>query len=119
MYMALAMSRHIDQSKVEKLLEERLRETEHQVNLAYQVYEEHISIVPRSALHLMYGTYEHTLTELKWLQRLYDDVVARKLKDVGTPLNLEACVALFLFKGVKIRLLTSTISIKSQRKTRR
>lgn len=90
MYMALAMSRHIDQSKVERLLEERLRETEHQVNLAYQVYEEHISIVPRSALHLMYGTYEHTLTELKWAQRLYDDVVARKLKDIGTPLNLEA-----------------------------
>lgn len=89
MYMALAMSRHVDQNKVEKLLEERIRETEHQVNLAYQVYEEHIPIVPRSALHLMYGTYEHALIELKWLQRLYDDVVARKLNDIGTPLNTE------------------------------
>jgi DNA-binding PadR family transcriptional regulator len=90
LYMALAMSRHVDQSKVEKLLEERIRETEHQVNLAYQVYEEHIPIVPRSALHLMYGRYEHSLTELKWLKRLYEDVAARKLNDVGASLHLEA-----------------------------
>jgi DNA-binding PadR family transcriptional regulator len=89
MYLALAMSHHVDQSKVEKLLEERIKETEHQVNLTYQVYEEHISIVPRSTLHLMYGKYEHALTELKWLQRLYRDVVERKLSDIGTPLNTE------------------------------
>lgn len=88
LYMALALSRYIDQSKVEKLLEERIREFEHQVNYAYQVYEEHIAIVPRSALHLMYGRYEHSLTELKWLKRLYEDVAARKLNDFGTPLPL-------------------------------
>jgi DNA-binding PadR family transcriptional regulator len=90
LYLALALSRHVDQSKIEKLLEERIRDTEHQVNLAYQVYEEHIPIVPRSTLHLMYGKYEHTVTELKWLKRLYEDVMARKLSDVGTPLNTEA-----------------------------
>ncbi|MNC18440.1 Transcriptional regulator PadR-like family protein [compost metagenome] len=88
LYMALALSRYIDQDKVEKVLEERIREIEHQVNYAYQVYEEHISIVPRSALHLMYGRYEHSLTELKWLKRLYQDVSARKLNDFGTPLSL-------------------------------
>lgn len=87
MYMALAMSRHVDQKKIEKLLEERIRETEHEVNLAYQVYEDHISIVPRSALHLMYGRYEHNLIELKWLKRLHNDVVANKLSNVGTPLD--------------------------------
>lgn len=86
LYLALALSRHIDQDKVEQRLAERIREIEHQVNFAYQVYEEHISIVSRSALHLMYGRYEHSLTELKWLKRLYEDVVARKLNDVGTPL---------------------------------
>ena len=88
LYMALALSRHIDQDKVQKELQERIREIEHQVNYAYQVYEEHISIVPRSALHLMYGRYEHSLTELKWLKRLYEDVAARKLNDFGTPLSL-------------------------------
>ncbi|MDQ0196608.1 PadR family transcriptional regulator [Paenibacillus wynnii] len=90
LYMALALSRHVDQSKIEKLLEERIRESEHLVNLAYQVYEEHAIIVPRSALHLMYGRYEHSVTELKWLKRLYKDVQARKLSEVGTPLNEEA-----------------------------
>ncbi|MCL6603447.1 MAG: PadR family transcriptional regulator [Paenibacillus sp.] len=90
LYMALALSRHIDQSKIAKLLEERIRETEHLVNLAYQVYEEHVAIVPRSALHLMYGRYEHSVTELKWLKRLYEDVLDRKMSDVGTPLNVEA-----------------------------
>ncbi|OKQ00092.1 PadR family transcriptional regulator [Paenibacillus sp. P46E] len=88
LYTALAFSRHIDQSKVEKLLEERIRETEHQVNFAYQVYEEHIAIVPRSALHAMYGKYEHSLIELKWLKRLFADVSERKMSDIGTPLDL-------------------------------
>ncbi|MGN7763996.1 PadR family transcriptional regulator [Paenibacillus sp. 22594] len=88
LYTALAFSRHIDQSKVEKLLEERIRETEHQVNFSYQVYEEHIAIVPRSALHAMYGKYEHSLIELKWLKRLYKDVSERKMSDIGTPLDL-------------------------------
>lgn len=37
----------------------------------------------------MYGRYEHSLTELKWLKRLYDDVAARKLSDIGTPLDLQ------------------------------
>jgi len=90
LYLALALSRHVDQNKLEKLLEERVRDAEHGVNLAYQVYEEHIATVPRSALHLMYGRYEHSVTELKWLKRLYADVLARKLSDVGTPLNEEA-----------------------------
>lgn len=89
LYMALALSRHIDPGKVEKLLAERIRETEHEVNFAYQLYEEHIAIVPRSALHLMYGKYEHSLTELKWLRRLYDDVVGCKLNDIGAPLDLD------------------------------
>ncbi|WP_379128176.1 PadR family transcriptional regulator [Paenibacillus sp. sgz500958] len=90
LYLAVAMSRHVDQGKIEKLLAERIRETEHKLNLAYQVYEEHIAIVPRSALHLIYGKYEHIHTELRWLKRLYEDTLAHKLGDVGTRLNIEA-----------------------------
>jgi len=90
LYLALALSRHVDPGKVEKLLAERIREAEHQVNFAYQLYEEHIPIVPRSVLHLMYGKYEHSVTELKWLNRLYQDILERKLNDIGTPLNTEA-----------------------------
>lgn len=89
LYVALAYSLYIDQSKLEKLLEERIRHSEHQVNFAYQVYEEHISVVPRSVLHLMYGRYEHHLTELNWLRRLHADVAARRLNEKGQPLELD------------------------------
>ncbi|MEK3899595.1 MULTISPECIES: PadR family transcriptional regulator [unclassified Paenibacillus] len=83
---ALSLTHLIDQEKVESLLEERIREAEHEVNLAYQLYEEHIAVVPRSVLHLMYGRYEHCQTELKWLKRLYEDVAARRLNDIGRPI---------------------------------
>lgn len=86
LYMTLALARYIDQGKVAKQLEDRIREAEHQVNLAYQVYEEHISIVPRSVLHMMYGRYEHSQTQLKWLKRLYEDVIANRLNDTGSPI---------------------------------
>ncbi|AIQ62119.1 PadR family transcriptional regulator [Paenibacillus stellifer] len=89
MYIALAFSRHADPDKIAKLLEERIREAEHEVNLAYQVYEEHIGIVSRAVLHLMYGRYEHTLTELKWLKRLYADALDHKLGVQGGPLDRE------------------------------
>ncbi|SEU23978.1 PadR family transcriptional regulator [Paenibacillus sp. NFR01] len=89
LYVALAYSLYIDQSKLEKLLEERIRHSEHQVNFAYQVYEEHISVVPRSVLHLMYGRYEHHLTELNWLRRLHADVAARRLNEKGQLLELD------------------------------
>lgn len=90
LYIALALSRHVDQEKLEKQLKERILEVEHEVNLAYQIYEEHIPTVNRSVLHVMYGRYEHCLTELRWLKRLYADVLARKLKDTGAPLDTEA-----------------------------
>ncbi|WP_340020971.1 PadR family transcriptional regulator [Paenibacillus sp. FSL K6-1096] len=86
-HIALSLMHMIDQEKVAKLLEERIHKAEHQVNLAYQLYEEHISVVPRSVLHLMYGRYEHCQTELKWLKRLQADVVARRLNDTGTPIT--------------------------------
>jgi hypothetical protein len=34
----------------------------------------------------MYGRYEHCLTELKWLKRLHEDVVARRMSDKGSPI---------------------------------
>lgn len=85
-HIALSLTHLIDQEKVAKLLEERIREAEHQVNFAYQLYEEHVAVVPRSVLHLMYGRYEHCQTELKWLKRLQADVLANRLNDTGTPI---------------------------------
>ncbi|KAA9000971.1 PadR family transcriptional regulator [Paenibacillus spiritus] len=89
MYPAIVFSRHIAPEKIASLLEERIRETEHEVNLAYQVYEEHVRTVPRSALHLMYGRYEHMKTELEWLRRLHQDAREGRLNEIGQPLGPE------------------------------
>lgn len=88
MYIALAFSRHADPLKIAKLLEERIRDVEHEVHYMYQIYEEHIPSVSRAALHLMYGRYEHSLAELKWLRRLHADTLANRLGTVGEPLDV-------------------------------
>ena len=81
LHVALVFARHGDRDKIVSLLQARIREAEHQVNLSYQVYEEHRGIVPRSVLHLMAGRYEHAQTELSWLRRLYADAEAGRLGD--------------------------------------
>ncbi|MBT2289936.1 PadR family transcriptional regulator [Paenibacillus albidus] len=90
LYIALSLSRYVDPDKLAVLLKERILEAEHEVNLAFQIYEEHIPLVPRAVLHMMYGRYEHGMAELKWLKRFYEDVAQYKLNEVGKALNLEA-----------------------------
>jgi len=75
----LAFARHGDREKLIAMLQDRIRNAEHEVNLSYQVYEEHRGIVPRSVLHLMVGRYEHARTELNWLRRLLKDAEAGQL----------------------------------------
>lgn len=86
LFMALALSLHIDKGKIKQVLEERIRENEHQVNAYYSVYEEHVNKVPRSALQLMYGRYELSLAELNIIRRLYADALSERLSEVGSPL---------------------------------
>jgi DNA-binding PadR family transcriptional regulator len=79
LYIALAFADKGDQEKLALLLKDRVSEAEHQVNLYYQVYSDHIGTVPRSVLHLMAGQYEHAVVELKWLRRLLGDAEAGRL----------------------------------------
>lgn len=87
LYLALALSQHVDQDKIASLLEERIREAAHEVNISYQIYEEHIGIIPRSSLYLIYGKYEHARTELRWLKALYRDVKDGRLQERGNPID--------------------------------
>lgn len=87
-YLALSFSDHGDQNKIADLLEQRIKQIEHQVNFYYALYEDHIEQVPKGALHLMIGMYEHSKTELQWLKRLYADAQRGKLGEVGVPLDL-------------------------------
>ncbi|WP_110945296.1 PadR family transcriptional regulator [Paenibacillus phocaensis] len=81
LHVALVFAKYGDRDKVTALLQARIREAEHQVNLSYQVYEEHRGVVPRSVLHLMAGRYEHARIELTWLRRLLADAEAGRLGD--------------------------------------
>ncbi|MFE0558081.1 PadR family transcriptional regulator [Paenibacillus sp. NPDC058910] len=86
LYIALPFSRLADPAVLAPILQSRIRETEHRVNQAYQLYVEHQHIVPRSAQHLMIGMYEHAKTDLNWLKRLHEDLIQGKLGTIGEPL---------------------------------
>ncbi len=64
-------------------LERKIEQCELEARHMKEIYYEHIPIVPRSVLHLMWGRYEHLLTELEWLKRVYADARANRLKDRG------------------------------------
>ncbi|WP_339292283.1 PadR family transcriptional regulator [Paenibacillus sp. FSL W8-0187] len=86
LYIALPFSQLADPAVLAPILQSRIRETEHRVNQAYQLYVEHQHIVPRSAQHLMIGMYEHAKTDLNWLKRLHEDLIQGKLGTIGEPL---------------------------------
>lgn len=81
MYIALVFAGKGDQRDIAQVLKERIQDTEHMVNIYYQVYAEHRGIVPRSVLHLMVGQYEHAKTELFWLKRLLAETEEGRLNE--------------------------------------
>ncbi|MBA9085887.1 DNA-binding PadR family transcriptional regulator [Fontibacillus solani] len=81
MYIALVFAGKGDQRDIAQILKERIQDTEHMVNIYYQVYAEHRGIVPRSVLHLMVGQYEHAKTELSWLKRLLAETEEGRLNE--------------------------------------
>jgi DNA-binding PadR family transcriptional regulator len=86
---ALVFAMHADEDKMAAILQKKIEQCEKSIKKFKEIYEEHISEVPRVVLHMMYGSYEHMETELKWLKRLHQDAAAHRLKDVGTPLDLK------------------------------
>ncbi|MNO57904.1 Transcriptional regulator PadR-like family protein [compost metagenome] len=81
MHIALVFAGKGDQGVIAQVLRERIQNTEHTVNLYYQIYAEHRGIVPRSVLHLMAGQYEHAKTELSWLKRLLAETEEGRLNE--------------------------------------
>jgi DNA-binding PadR family transcriptional regulator len=89
MYVALKFAFHGNDCEIADILESKIKECEELTVRMKDLYEEHISIVPRSVLHMMWGCYEHSMTELTWLKRLHSDAVEGRLKEIGKPLDLE------------------------------
>ena len=89
MYPALAFSNYGDEDQIAEVLERSIIACEQHMVMMKAVYEEHIPTVPHGVLHLMWGSYEHARTELKWLKRLLRDARAKELKQIGVPLQMD------------------------------
>jgi DNA-binding PadR family transcriptional regulator len=88
LHIALVFARHGHDDQISVILQKKIKQCEDNINMFWDLYEEHIPIVPRSVLHMMYGSYEQAVVELKWLKRLYQDAIDHRLKEVGAPLEL-------------------------------
>jgi DNA-binding PadR family transcriptional regulator len=88
LHIALVFARHGDEEQIVATLQKKIKQCEANIKMFKDLYEEHIPIVPRAVLHMMYGSYEQAEAELKWLNRLYQDALEHRLKDFGTPLDL-------------------------------
>jgi DNA-binding PadR family transcriptional regulator len=87
MMTALMFSGHGDQDKIHRILLKKIDEQKLTIRKMKDLYEEHIPIVPCGVLHMMHGSYEHGLTQLRWLERLAHDAKEGRLSEVGVPLE--------------------------------
>jgi DNA-binding PadR family transcriptional regulator len=87
MMTALMFSRHGDQDKIYHILMKKIEEQKQRNRKMKDLYEEHIPIVSRGVLHMMNGSYEHGLTQLRWLELLAIDAKEGRLSEVGVPLE--------------------------------
>jgi DNA-binding PadR family transcriptional regulator len=85
---ALIFALYGNQEDIYRILLKRQEEQELRVQKLKDLYEEHVPIVPRGVLHMMWGAYEHAVTQLHWLQRLVKDAKEGRLKERGVPLDL-------------------------------
>jgi DNA-binding PadR family transcriptional regulator len=89
LYLGLTFARHGNEDQIAAVLQAKIAQCELKVAKIKNVYLEHIPEVSRVVLHMMYGWFEHMETELKWLKRLHRDAQLHRLKEVGTPLELD------------------------------
>jgi DNA-binding PadR family transcriptional regulator len=84
---ALMFSRYGDQEKIHHIILKKIEEQKQKNIKMKDLYEEHIPIVARGVLHMMFCAHEHGITQLRWLERLAEDAKAGRLSEVGLPLE--------------------------------
>ncbi|MEK3720743.1 PadR family transcriptional regulator [Paenibacillus sp. FSL H8-0034] len=90
MVTALMFSGYGDQGRIYEIIVKKIEEQKLKNRKMKDLYEEHIPIVPRGVLHMMYCSYEHGLTQLRWLERLAKDAKEGRLSEEGLPLDGQA-----------------------------
>ncbi len=89
LYVALPFSVHGDQAKIADILENKILAQKMLMNKMKNLYEEHISIVPRVVLQMLIGTYKRAFSELKWLEQLQQDAREGRLQEKNSPLEVD------------------------------
>lgn len=84
---ALMFAKDGDQEEIYRILQGKLVEHQRKVQQMWELYEEHIPIVPRAVLHMMMNAYEHGLTQVRYLERLMKDAKDGRLGERGKPLD--------------------------------
>jgi DNA-binding PadR family transcriptional regulator len=87
LHAALSFAHYGDPKRIAIMLKNKIKEQQALTKRMWDLYEEHIPIVPRSILYMMMGSYEHSLTELNWLKHLLKDAEEGRLEEIGTPLE--------------------------------
>ncbi|MFW5435536.1 PadR family transcriptional regulator [Paenibacillus apiarius] len=85
-FAALSFVKYGDQEEIKAIIRARIEAFEKEVERMWALYEEHVPSASRAVLHMLYGGYRYTVTELNWLKELYKDAEANRLGDVGEPL---------------------------------
>jgi len=88
-FAALAFSLHGDRAEILQALKTRVQDQEIRVGILQRVYENHIPEVPRVILYILAAALEQTRTQLKWMQRLYQDALDGRLEEVGQSIDFE------------------------------
>jgi DNA-binding PadR family transcriptional regulator len=88
LHVALGFAQYGDSKRIAEILGRKIEEQQALTQRMKELYEEHVPTVPKSVLHMMMGSYEHSLTELKWLKRLLRDAEADRLQETGIRLNM-------------------------------
>lgn len=89
MYPALAFAGYGDEKKIAGILQKKIERIEIGLAVLEKIYEQHLPFVSRASLHIMLGSKEHAETELRWLKRVRKDALEGRLKEVGTPTDVE------------------------------
>jgi DNA-binding PadR family transcriptional regulator len=89
LHAAVSFAHYGDSGRIADRLRSKIKEQQDLTSRMGELYEEHIQTAPRSVLHVMLGSYEHALTELKWMKRLLRDAEEDRLQETGSPLPKE------------------------------
>lgn len=88
LFSGLIFMHHGKQEELLRIFKTKIEEQQQTVAMLKELYEEHVPIVPRGVLHLMYSSYEMAEVQLNSYKRILKDIEAGCIAERGKPLDL-------------------------------